>query len=119
MLFQNCVAYQNTAIPINEAQNRGKTKIVNNIGTKYMFNNIEFVDGAYYGYNGNETLLIDTSTISAIYLKDLKKSTRQSIILGVCIGVGVLILGALLSIAVASATEEMFNTLALILSGGI
>ena len=105
MLFQSCVAYHKSSIPISDAQDRGKVKVVTKRGTNYEFKNIEYKDDAYYGNTKDDIVLIDTASISAIYLKNVKKSNWQTIILSVSVGLVLFFLVAL--IALSSGADEI------------
>lgn len=85
LIFQSCVAYQKTMVRMEEAENMGRSKAITVHGTKVVLKNIEYIDGAYYGENfKKQKTLLDSAQISAIYLKDVKKSKRQSLaIIGV------------------------------------
>ncbi|MEN8251395.1 MAG: hypothetical protein ABFS32_20870 [Bacteroidota bacterium] len=72
-------------VRMEEAENMGRSKAITVHGTKVVLKNIEYIDGAYYGENfKKQKTLLDSAQISAIYLKDVKKSKRQSLaIIGV------------------------------------
>jgi len=76
VLLQSCSAYQKTSVSINEASNTGEVKVITTTGERYVFQNIELKDSIYYGVRRkNETLVIDTDSVSSIYLiKKEKKS---------------------------------------------
>lgn len=102
ILFQSCVVYQKTPVPIQKACNQGKAKIsithttdvtYNNgvvkaakSNTDLFYKNIILEEGFYHGIYENKKIEIDTTAISAIYLKDIeksKKSTRQLFTIGI------------------------------------
>ena len=85
MLTQSCVVYQKTPVPIDQAYNKGKVKVVNTLGSKLFFKNMVLEDKTYFGIQGkNKTKTkIDTAQVSAIYLKDFKKSKTRSIFLAI------------------------------------
>jgi hypothetical protein len=108
ILLQSCVTYKTTSTPINKAQNEGRVKIINTNGINFVFNNIEFKDGIYYGFIGDETIVIDTSDILGVYLKDQKKSNQRTVTLAIGITLGtLLILYVIASISVLSALTAM------------
>jgi len=74
VLLQSCIAYQKTSVPIEEATNKGKVKIENNGGLKWEFNQIEQIDGVYYGIMKGDTLEITPDNIAKIYPIDERKS---------------------------------------------
>ena len=103
ILFQSCVAYQKTSVSINEATDSGRAKVVDELGT-HKYKSIELSDGFYYGLNNLDTLTIktpiDIDKITAIYLKDIKKSKNRTI--GLIVGLGLGTLGLIILIAWAT-----------------
>ena len=81
MFTQSCVVYQKTPVPIDQAYNKGKVKVVTTPGSKYVFKNIVLEDETYSGIEGKNKINIDTAQVAAIYLKDIKKSKTRTIIL--------------------------------------
>lgn len=81
LLFQSCVAYQKTSVSLNEAHDRGKVKVSTFIGEDIKCKNINMQDDIYYGLSGKNEIKLSPDQIKAIYLKDIKKSKTQTIIL--------------------------------------
>lgn len=111
-LNQSCVVYQKRAVPINQAVNQGKVKIMLESGQVYKFTNIEVRDSVYYG-KGREYLdqytyvvhdeastPIDSTMIKFIYIKDVKKSKRKTVwlVVGLSLPVAYIVLGSLVFI---------------------
>ena len=73
MLFQSCVVYQKTPVPIHQSISRGEVKVEYNTGAEFRFKNIKLIDGEYYGIRKSQSsknsIKID-STNSRIYLKE-------------------------------------------------
>ena len=88
ILLHSCVAYKNVSVPINEAYEKGNARVVSKLGTKFNFKNIILEDETYLGIKGKNRIKIDTAQISAIYLKDISKSKRNTI-LAWSLGIGV------------------------------
>ncbi len=77
ILLQSCVAYQKTSVSLNEAYDRGKVEVINNVGKSTRFTNIILKDSIYYGINSANRFVeepLDSLNISAIYLQDIKES---------------------------------------------
>ena len=74
ILLQSCVAYQKSSVSLSEAQNQGSVKVTTTSGEQFEFTNIYVKDSLYYGVAKTQDLLLDTSQIINIYLKDVKKS---------------------------------------------
>ena len=81
ILLQSCVVYQKTTVPINQAVNHGKAKLISTTGNIILIKNIEKVDSTYYGDLGTYKLRIPPDDVEAIYLKDKKKSRMISLII--------------------------------------
>ena len=86
----------NNCLRLNEAQNQGKAKVVNTNGDEWVFEDIYSRDGVYFGLDGTEETRIDTTLISCIYLKNVKGSRNENLILfvaivGAIIGLNILI----------------------------
>jgi hypothetical protein len=96
LLLQSCVVYHSNAVSLKEATESGEVKIVID-SAEYTYNNIERIDNEYYGLEKEEKhinkYLLDSANVTAVYLKDMKKSKRKSIglTIGVGFGLGVLI----------------------------
>ena len=100
LLFQSCVVYQKTSVSISEATDSGKVMVVDDLGT-HKYKSIELNNGFYYGLNTPDTLTIKmpiyVDKITAIYLKDIKKSKKRTkgLVVGLAFGsVGLVFLGA-------------------------
>ena len=77
ILLQSCVAYHDTSVSLNEAYDRGKVEVINNIGKSTRFTNIILKDSIYYGINSANRFVeepLDSLNISAIYLQDIRDS---------------------------------------------
>ena len=114
ILLQSCVAYQNTSMSIDEAQNKGPVRVTSTQGDNIKFRNIQAKDGAYYGVNGNRITQIDPAQIISIHLKDFKKSKTQTAILATFLTVSVL---ALVIVAVVAASVAVAQVFPLLLVG--
>ena len=92
LLFQSCVVYNNTSVPLNQAENKGKAKVFANNGQLYKFNNIVLYDSIYYGMGreyisqaqyishvGAKTPL-DSTKIESILIKDTRKSKNRTVL---------------------------------------
>ena len=66
-LFQSCTVYQKTPVSIEEAQNKGKVKVVNSNGQQWKFDQIVFIDSIYYGINSHDKTQIEDKQINHIY----------------------------------------------------
>lgn len=114
MLFQSCVIYQKSAVSLDEALDKGKTKIIDKHKTinglkvispppkEHKFKNIELINGVYYGLSARDTTAIDTAIISSVYLRDKKKSKISTIILVVTLVPVAVLIGAVISLGKAS-----------------
>ena len=81
ILFQSCVIYQKSSVSLSEAYDKGKVKIEKRQGLPAYYKNLLFEEGNYYGIYENKKVEIDTAIIANIYLKDVKKSKRTTIII--------------------------------------
>ena len=86
ILLQSCVVYQNTSVPINQAVDLGKAKLITTTGNELLIKNIEKVDSTYYGDLGTYTISIPPGEVEAIYLYD-KKITNKRQLIGLGVGV--------------------------------
>ena len=84
LLSQSCTAWHKTAIPIRDAVNSGKTKVISN-DNKYIYDQIIMKDGIFYGQNGQVDMRI-TNQESIVYLKNKKKAIIQTVILVISLG---------------------------------
>jgi hypothetical protein len=93
MLFQSCVVYHTTSTPINQAYNKGMVMVVDDSGEQ-KYKSIELNDGVYYGVTKGDNVVrktpIDTVAVSAVYLKDIKKSKIRAYGVGLMVTLGVL-----------------------------
>ena len=80
-LLQSCVFYQQTSVSLDSAVDKGKVKVVNTSGMEFIFKNIYIKDSIYYGVYQSQEILIDTTEIKNIYLKDKKKSKKRTALL--------------------------------------
>ena len=92
LLFQSCVVYQKTSVSFNEAIDNGNVKVVDALGT-HKYKSIELSDSIYYGFskdinNDEKKTPIDTAAITAVYLKDIKKSKKSRTGLYIGLGLG-------------------------------
>lgn len=95
LISQGCVTiYQKTPVTWAEVSNKGKLKIETVKGKEIKYINIEMNDSDYYGVKGKKKIKLDTSLISNIYLKDIKKSKLQTTLnlLSIPVFVGIYIL---------------------------
>ena len=99
ILCQGCVVYQPTAVPLSEAHDKGRVKVITNSGDEIRYKNIELEDGIFYvvhkerikndvkGYEWVEKrTILNSDTISSVYLKDYKKSKNKTVLL-VAVGI--------------------------------
>jgi len=95
IFMQSCVAYQSAPSTLHNSVDMGPVKIINQAGSVYKFKSVELREGQYIGTgsvyadlkfsitpDGAFTAL-DSTQFNAIYLKDAKRSKRQSVWLGV------------------------------------
>ena len=107
ILLQNCSIYEKTSVSLNDAQNVGIVKVIPTYGQKIYYKNIELRDSVYYGIamkDKNGITLLYQAQISSIFIKDLKKSKRLTIIMA--IAVPVVIVG-LLAWAIATSSTNL------------
>ena len=88
ILLQSCVAYQKTPVSLKEAENMGKAKVVftSDSTKKWLTSeqilypkNIISKEDAYFIEKGKHSVPLDTAAVQSVYLKDVKKSKRQTI----------------------------------------
>ncbi|WP_299527857.1 hypothetical protein, partial [uncultured Lutibacter sp.] len=101
ILFQGCKIYQEP-ISLDQAINKsahGYLKITMLNGDEFVYEDIEIMEGNYYGINFNEgekvKTLIDKNEIKDVQLRD-KKASKSSNFIGGSIGVLSIIVGALM-----------------------
>ena len=84
LLAQSCVVYQKVSVPIEDAYDQGRVKMITKSGDKMIFNKIIFANNVtYFGVTGRKTIsniLIDPNNIESIYLQNKKKSTVGTIL---------------------------------------
>ena len=74
MLLQSCVVYQKTSVPLNEAKDKGKARVVKTDNTLLYVKNIEKIDSLYYEVKGKKKIILSSYEIKNIFLKDEKAS---------------------------------------------
>lgn len=111
ILLQSCVAYQNTSMSIDEAQNKGPVRVTSTHGNDIKFRNIQAKDGIYYGVNGKKVTPIDPAQIISIHLKDIKKSKTQTAILATLLTVSFVALALAAVVAATAAVAQVFPLL--------
>ena len=92
VLFQSCVVYNKTSVPLSKAVGQGKVKITAIDGQLYKFKNIVLYDSVYYGmgreYISKTTFIshegaktpIDSTKVKSILIKDTRKSKNRTVI---------------------------------------
>ena len=95
MLTQSCVVYQKTPVPIEQAYDKGKIKVVNTFGSKLFFKNMVIEGETYFAMQGQNKIKIDQAQVSAIYLKDIKKSKTRTLILIISPAIAFVLYGAI------------------------
>ena len=105
LLSQSCVVYNQNSVPLIQAAGQGKVKMIAPSGKIYKFTNIELYDSAYYGmgkeYVDQYTYItpegaktpIDSTMNQAIYIKDVKKSKKRTVLLVVGLSIPVVYIG--------------------------
>ena len=83
VLLKSCTIYQKMPVSIEEAQDKGKVKVVTHNGKKtHNFKSFELKDGVFYGYSMGK-IEINPLQITGIYVKDnarSKKATKNLLI---------------------------------------
>ena len=87
ILLQSCVVYQKNSVPLSEACDEGKVKVISKTGEELKFKNIFQKDSNYYGLNQKKlknnygvyewtdiTIPLYADGVEAIYLKNKAKS---------------------------------------------
>ncbi len=79
---QSCVVYNRQSIPIDDAIGQGRVKVVSTINERsvFVFKTCYFKDGMYYGIKGHKQTQLYPDQISAVYLKDVKRSKKTTLI---------------------------------------
>ena len=95
ILLQSCVVYQKSPSSIEQAYDKGKVKVVNTVGTNFVFENMVMDGETYIGLDGKERIKIDTTQVSAIYLKDVKKSKNRTIFFAISPAIVFVVYGAI------------------------
>lgn len=115
LFFQSCVVYQQTPVSLNKAYDQGRGVINFNTGKEELkFKNIFLKDSIYTivqkermknidgSYENAETIMVlDSTTIHGIFLKDKKKSNKQTMglaILSIPVGFAIFFLSAIIYI---------------------
>lgn len=99
ILLQSCVVYQQTSVSIENSVLKGSAKVINDSGHESQFKEIKYVDNNYFGvrkgYSNEHLLKLDSTKISHVYLKDIKKTKNRKlwISLSCFIGVPIAIIG--------------------------
>ncbi|MCF6360878.1 MAG: hypothetical protein L3J29_08980 [Cyclobacteriaceae bacterium] len=95
IFIQSCVAYQTAPSAFNSVIDKGPVKLVDYQGRVYKFKSVGLKDGMYFGTGNVYADLkftvtpdgaissLDSAKFDGIYLKDIKKSKRQSVWLGI------------------------------------
>ena len=80
--MQSCMVYEKQGISLEEAQDKGRVKVVNHNGQEFKFKNILYKDSLFYGQksNSSELIKIYTDSIEEVYLFDEKKSKLKTIL---------------------------------------
>ena len=94
-LLQSCVVYQKTPVPIEQAYDKGKIKVVNTLGSEFVFKSMALEGETYIGIDGKDRIIIDATQVSAIYLKDIKKSKMWTILLAISPAIVFVVYGAI------------------------
>lgn len=76
--IQSCVVYQKTPVSLSKAYDQGQVKVKGYSGRTMTFNNISFEDGVYFGIDKDFKVIIDSTSIQAVHLKDIDKSRNRS-----------------------------------------
>jgi hypothetical protein len=92
MLIQSCVVYQKAPVSIDEAYNTKAVKIITKDGQAKVFENIVKEDSLYYGVLWDKHTLLSLEEIESVYLKDVDKSKKRTILTLVGISVPLLAL---------------------------
>jgi len=91
--MQSCIVYQKTSVTLADAHDKGVVKVESYTGELHWFENIELRDSTYYGlsikrienkyglYEVQYYIPLSAEQLNKIYLKDRKKSKRQTILL--------------------------------------
>jgi len=96
LFFQSCVVYKPTPSPLHQAVNQGKVKITYQNRNWDKYENIILKNNEYYTvkrqriknergiYEWTDVLTkIDSTTVTSVLIKDIKKSKTRTIILAV------------------------------------
>ena len=86
ILFQGCTVYHKTSVSIEEAVNKGKTKVVYDSGTVHILDNIVLKDSTYYGMMGKNITPFQPDENFKVY----RKNKAKSIIIPIVSGLGVI-----------------------------
>ncbi len=101
ILFQGCKIYQEP-ISLDQAISSkvdGYLKITMLNGNEFIYEDIEIMEGYYYGINFNDgekvKTIIDKDEIKDVQLRN-KKATKSSNFIGISIGIVSILIGALM-----------------------
>ena len=74
------MVYEKQGISLEEAQDKGRVKIIKTNGEKYKFTNILFQDSLYYGQklNSNRLIKIYVDDIESVHLYNEEKSKSRT-----------------------------------------
>ena len=105
MLFQSCVVYQNQAVSLDDAVASNKKLLITKVdGAELKLIKIEKLDDTFYGHlkvkDGTEKVKIIENDVKTVQLKNTTTSTIGT--LGIVAGSGLVLLGALLVVALAT-----------------
>ena len=92
MLLQSCVVYQKNPVPLSEALDKDKVKVITNTNEKLKFKKVIQKDSIYYGVNNKKlkndygayewteiTYQLMDSEIESIFLKDKSRSVWATV----------------------------------------
>ncbi|MBC2840121.1 hypothetical protein [Robiginitalea sp. SC105] len=85
ILFQSCVVYHKTPVSLNKAVDAGsKSKVVNELGVDFEFEQIVEEDGSYYGFQKKSgqrvKTLIDNGPETSVFLKNKRASNWATLL---------------------------------------
>lgn len=78
LLVQSCVVYQTAPVPIEQAIDHGRVKVVTTLNDEVLLKNIYLMDSIYYGGYYGQQIILDTAQIQEVYLQDMVESKRLS-----------------------------------------
>ena len=74
LLSQSCVVYEKTQVPIDQATNVGRVKVINESGMEYKFRNIELEEGVYIGVLKDASIVLHNPDTLELFLKNKTSS---------------------------------------------